>query len=132
MSMTIEFQEQTAFLDTKAHSRFVEFAEACVQHRYIGVCHGRPGVGKTRSAREFAQWPENFTYDLNDEVSVDLEAQVRACRAIFVTARVSNTPNRPLPKSSGAGLKGRVLQDGVRDVIGASNGSAIRSSADLA
>ena len=39
---------------------------------------------------------------------------------------------RPLPKSSGAGLKGRVLQDGVRDVIGASNGSAIRSSADLA
>ena len=40
--------------------------------------------------------------------------------------------SRPLPKSSGAGLKGRVLQDGVRDVIGASNGSAIRSSADLA
>ena len=90
--MTIEFQEQTAFLDTKAHSRFIELAEACIQHRYIGVCHGRPGVGKTRSARKFAQWPDDFNYGINDEVSAELEAQVHACRAIFVTVGVSNTP----------------------------------------
>lgn len=92
MSMTIEFQEQTTFLDTKAHSRFVEFAEACVQHRYIGVCHGRPGVGKTRSAHEFAQWPERFQYNVREKISAEVKAQVRACRAIFMTARVSNTP----------------------------------------
>lgn len=92
MSMTIEFQQQTDFLDTKAHSRFVEFAQACVQHRYIGVCYGRPGVGKTRSAREFAQWPKHFQYGMNDEVSAEQEAQIRACQAIFITAKVSNTP----------------------------------------
>jgi DNA transposition AAA+ family ATPase len=49
--MTETGRPELGFIETKAHKRFVELAEACIQYRYIGICHGRPGVGKTRSAK---------------------------------------------------------------------------------
>ncbi|MGB1216058.1 MAG: AAA family ATPase [Pikeienuella sp.] len=90
--MKIEFSEKTHFVETKAHARFIEFADACIENRYIGVCHGRPGVGKTRSAYEFAKWPEPFGYNINGNMTPELERQVTQCKAIFITARVANTP----------------------------------------
>jgi hypothetical protein len=43
------------FIATREHRRFTEFVEAVRKHRYIGLCYGAAGVGKTLACRN---WPE--------------------------------------------------------------------------
>ena len=80
------------FMLTKAHGRFVEFVQTCTAYRYIGVCHGQSGVGKTFSAREFAQWGALEHYELKTPLDETTRPVLNRCQAVFYTATVANTP----------------------------------------
>ena len=57
MKMTKSKMKRTTsdFLITKEYHKFEEFCNSCFRERYIGLCHGVPGVGKTLSAKYYAQ-----------------------------------------------------------------------------
>jgi DNA transposition AAA+ family ATPase len=81
------------FLVTKEYRRFAEFCHACRRDRYIGLCYGPPGVGKTLSARYYAQWDRVETVRPRwyhaDRV---VPAEIAHCRTVFYTPPVANTP----------------------------------------
>jgi DNA transposition AAA+ family ATPase len=88
-------QEETTssgFIMTKEYRRFAEFCDTCREYRYIGLCYGVPGIGKTLSARHYTHW---------DRVEPVLEhfyggrsppAEALACQTLLYTPSVVNTP----------------------------------------
>lgn len=83
-----------AFVDTREHHRFTEFADTVRAAGYIGLCHGRPGVGKTLSARRYAGWDELEPY-LERYRFKDYETTPRSAtrsRALVYTPKVHTTP----------------------------------------
>ncbi|GAA1388618.1 AAA family ATPase [Pseudonocardia kongjuensis] len=81
------------FVVTKQHRRFAEFCDAVRRDRYIGLCHGAPGVGKTLSARHYSAWDTVGaavrSYRLYEGVA---PAAAIEARTIFYTPTVHNTP----------------------------------------
>lgn len=101
------------FLKTKEYQRFAEFCDACRKNRYIGLCYGFPGVGKTVSAWQYAKWhliqpffPERFyvEYRLTAiEIVIahilarnvlPLPTEIIKCQSIIYTPPIMNTPMR--------------------------------------
>lgn len=79
------------FVITKEYRRFEEFCAACQRERYIGICYGLPGVGKTLSARRHAKWD---LFEGRDPLALG-EAEpveIADCRSLVFTPSVTNTP----------------------------------------
>src|ERR1700692_3233871 len=78
-----------AFLETIEYSRFVEFCDACRHFRYIGLCYGPPGIGKTLSAVRYSRADQivprdRWTSEVSDDLPVD---------TLLYTTSVINTPS---------------------------------------
>ena len=81
-----------AFIATKEHRRFTEFADAVRKHRYVGLCFGAAGVGKTLSARRYAKWdlaePLLVGWGPRHPSDTKVEAAVAGHRTVFYTPAV--------------------------------------------
>jgi DNA transposition AAA+ family ATPase len=82
------------FMVTKEYRRFAEFCDACRRYGYIGLCYGPPGVGKTLSARYYADWNIVTAYLSHPTASEKRLAQVAGRQTVLYTPEVVNSPRR--------------------------------------
>src|SRR6185437_2792671 len=89
-------QPAAEFLITKEYRRFAEFCDACRRERYIGLCYGPPGVGKTLSARHYAHWDmlAPVLRSQRTTAAALCEPAVAECRCLFYTPSVTVTPKQ--------------------------------------
>ncbi len=77
-------------MNTLEHRRFAEFCDACRRYRYIGLCYGPSGVGKTLSAKRYSRWDE---FRQADRWRGD-SSEGPALDTVFYTPSVVNSPGR--------------------------------------
>ena len=82
------------FVVTHEHQRFAEFCDACRRYRYIGLCYGSPGVGKSLSAQCYANWFHLQAYASSTMTSAADFATVAGSTTVFYTPDVVNAPRR--------------------------------------
>jgi DNA transposition AAA+ family ATPase len=83
-----------AFVETKEYRRFREFCDACRRYRYIGLCYGPPGVGKTLSARRYADWDRVTSTSPYADRGVFRSDEVPGNGCVLYTAAVVNSPRQ--------------------------------------
>ncbi len=77
-------------MTTLEHRRFAEFCDACRRYRYIGLCYGPSGVGKTLSAKRYSRWDEFREADRWRDDSF----KGSSLDTVFYTPSVVNSPGR--------------------------------------
>jgi DNA transposition AAA+ family ATPase len=80
------------FLITGEYRRFAEFCDACRQYRYIGLCHGPAGVGKTLSARHYSAWDRFEALPAAWHAGDEALAAFDRADTIFYTPEIVNSP----------------------------------------
>jgi DNA transposition AAA+ family ATPase len=97
---TIDDDGEDQFLVTKEYKRFREFCEACIRYKYIGLCYGPPGVGKTLSAKYYSRWGLIEEYSRLDyqrsQPTKPVPYELKEHDTIFYTVEVANSPSRIL------------------------------------
>ena len=91
-------------METLQHRRFAEFCDACKRYGYIGLCYGPPGVGKTLSARHYANWDKVQTYCNLQNRTKALTKEVSRGTTAFYTSPVVTSPGhleRDISRSRG-------------------------------
>lgn len=81
-------------METLEHRRFAEFCDACKRYRYIGLCYGSSGVGKTRSARHYANWERVEAYWNHQGQTKPLLKEISKSTIAFYTSPVVSLPNK--------------------------------------
>src|SRR5699024_9461680 len=79
------------FVETKQYRRFEEFCDNCAKYKYMGVCYGNRGVGKTFYAQYYANWdyvnPIITNYKKADDKGSNVhDNRLLNCKYIFYTA----------------------------------------------
>jgi DNA transposition AAA+ family ATPase len=83
---------EVSFVNTKEYRRFLEFCDACRRYRYIGLCYGRPGVGKSLSAREYTKWDKVAAYMPHSTRNTSQFEEVCGIEVVLYTPQVSTSP----------------------------------------
>jgi DNA polymerase III delta prime subunit len=85
--------DATPFLVTSEYRRFAEFCDACRHYRYIGLCYGPPGVGKTLSARHYADWDRFEALPSVWQTDDEALAAFAGADAVLYTPEIVNSPS---------------------------------------
>lgn len=81
--------KKTNFIETKEYKRFAEFCNACIKYKYIGICYGSPGVGKTLSSRYYANWDTisyQIDYSRGKKIADNATEEIMPANVLFYTA----------------------------------------------
>jgi hypothetical protein len=82
------------FVVTNEHRRFAEFCDVCRQYRYLGLCYGAPGVGKTLSAVHYTNSVRLETPAASRLGAEAAWAVDTVSTTVFYTPEVVNSPRR--------------------------------------
>ncbi|GAA4395008.1 AAA family ATPase [Brevibacterium sp. NPDC049920] len=89
---------QQRFVATKEHRRFAEFADAVRRQHTIGICYGQAGIGKTLSARRYANWHKAEKlleqWGPRDDSDHQVYAALAQRRTVFYTPQVLASPRQ--------------------------------------